>query len=63
MTLGTGTIDWNAMCDEFGLPRQVDGVATGVDGLTFIGLPWLVDMGSANLIALVRDAEALAARW
>jgi putative flavoprotein involved in K+ transport len=49
--------------DEFGLPRQVDGVATGVDGLTFIGLPWLVDMGSANLIALVRDAEALAARW
>lgn len=49
--------------DEFGLPRQVDGVVTGVDGLSFIGLPWLVDMGSANLIGLVRDAEALAARW
>jgi len=48
--------------DEFGLPRQAGGV-TEVPGLTFIGLPWMVDMGSANLVALVRDAEALAARW
>jgi len=48
--------------DAFGLPRHVGGV-TEVPGLTFIGLPWLVDMGSANLVAVVRDAEALAARW
>lgn len=48
--------------DEFGLPLQANGT-TAVEGLTFIGTPWLVDMGSANLVGLVRDAEALAARW
>jgi putative flavoprotein involved in K+ transport len=46
--------------DEFGLPIQTGGI-TAVDGLSFIGTPWLVDMGSANLIGLPRDAEALAA--
>jgi putative flavoprotein involved in K+ transport len=46
--------------DDHGLPRQVDG-RTDVEGLSFIGTPWLVDMGSANLVALVRDADALAA--
>jgi putative flavoprotein involved in K+ transport len=48
--------------DEFGLPIGVGGV-TAVDGLTFIGQPWMVDMASANLVGLVRDAEALSARW
>jgi len=48
--------------DVFGLPRQAGGV-TELPGLTFIGLPWMIDMGSANLVALVRDAERLAARW
>jgi putative flavoprotein involved in K+ transport len=48
--------------DEYGLPRQVGG-ETDVPGLSFIGLPWMVDMASANLVGLVRDAEALAARW
>ena len=48
--------------DEFGLPIG-DGGVTAVDGLTFIGQPWMVDMASANLVGLVRDAEALAARW
>jgi putative flavoprotein involved in K+ transport len=47
--------------DEFGLPHQTGGVSD-VPGLSFIGVPWLVDLGSANLIALVRDAEDLAAR-
>ena len=47
--------------DEFGLPRQVGGV-TDVPGLSFIGTPWMVDMGSANLIAVARDAEALVGR-
>ena len=46
--------------DELGLPRQVGGV-TEVPGLAFLGLPWMVDMGSANLVGLVRDAEALLA--
>jgi putative flavoprotein involved in K+ transport len=56
--------DWIELpvLDETGLPRGEGGVSD-VAGLTFIGLPWMVDMGSANLIGLVRDAEALAARW
>jgi len=44
--------------DDFGLPITRDG-HTDVPGLSFIGTPWLVDMGSANLVGLVRDAEAL----
>lgn len=71
---GIGTILWTSgyrpafdwvrlpVLDEFGLPMQQDG-ATAVEGLTFIGTPWLVDMGSANLVGLVSDAEAIAARW
>jgi putative flavoprotein involved in K+ transport len=48
--------------DEQGLPRQTGG-QTDVPGLTFLGTPWLVDMGSANLVGVIRDAELLAARW
>jgi hypothetical protein len=48
--------------DEFGLP-VTEGGRTRVPGLSFIGTPWLVDMGSANLVGLVRDAEGLAAYW
>jgi len=44
--------------DDFGLPRQKAGV-TDVPGLAFVGTPWLVDMGSANLIAVARDAGAV----
>lgn len=56
--------DWIELpvIDELGLPIG-DGGVTTVDGLTFIGQPWMVDMASANLVGLVRDAEALAARW
>lgn len=56
-------LDWigPSVLDEQGLPRGTGGV-TDVEGLTFIGLPWIVDMGSANLVGLVRDATALAAR-
>lgn len=48
--------------DDFGLP-VTEGGRTRVPGLSFIGTPWLVDMGSANLVGLVRDAEGLAAHW
>ena len=70
---GIGTVLWTSgyrpafgwiefpVLDEFGLPRQVGG-QTEVPGLTFIGTPWMVDMGSANLIAVARDAEALVDR-
>jgi putative flavoprotein involved in K+ transport len=46
--------------DTFGLPVQDKGW-TATPGLGFIGTPWLVDMGSANLVGLVRDAEMLVA--
>jgi putative flavoprotein involved in K+ transport len=57
-------LDWIELpvLDEFGMPIQKRGL-TAFDGLSFIGLPWQVDLGSANLIGLVRDAEALAAAW
>jgi len=48
--------------DELGLPIA-DGGVTHVPGLSFLGTPWLVDMGSANLVGIARDAEALAERW
>lgn len=48
--------------DSDGLPISRGGV-TAIPGLSFLGTPWLVDMGSANLIGLVRDAQALAASW
>jgi putative flavoprotein involved in K+ transport len=47
--------------DDVGLPVQ-DGGRTKVEGLAFIGTPWLVDMSSSNLIGLVRDAEGLVTR-
>jgi hypothetical protein len=57
-------LDWIELpvLDAFGLPRQELG-QSAFNGLSFIGTPWQVDLGSANLIGLVRDAEALAAAW
>lgn len=46
--------------DDMGLPITTDG-RTSVPGLRFIGTPWMVDQGSANLVGIVRDATALAA--
>jgi putative flavoprotein involved in K+ transport len=48
--------------DEYGMPRQQRGV-TEIPGLTFIGLPWMYDMGSANLVGVARDAQHLARLW
>jgi putative flavoprotein involved in K+ transport len=46
--------------DELGLPRQNAGISD-VPGLGFIGTPWMVDMGSANLVAVERDVINLVA--
>lgn len=54
-----GWIDSPAF-DPFGLPLQTRGRSEET-GLAFIGTPWLLDMGSANLVGLLRDAEALVA--
>ena len=48
--------------DDFGLPRQVQGVSD-VPGLTFLGLLWQHNQGSANLGGVAKDAEYLASRW
>jgi putative flavoprotein involved in K+ transport len=45
--------------DAEGLPRHVRGV-TEVPGLFFLGLPWLVDQGSATLFGVGRDGAYLA---
>jgi putative flavoprotein involved in K+ transport len=44
-----------------GVPRQVDGMSEQ-PGLSFIGLPWLRDQGSATLFGVGRDAARLAER-
>ena len=56
--------DWVALpvIDDLGLPIETGGV-TGVPGLSFLGTPFLVDMGSANLVGVERDARALVAGW
>ena len=71
---GIGTVLWTSgyrpafgwidlpILDDVGMPRQYRGISE-IPGLTFIGLPWMHDMGSANLVGLARDAEVLAARW
>jgi len=57
-------LDWITLpvIDDVGLPIQTGGL-TRIPGLSFIGTPWLVDMASANLVGLERDATALASRW
>ncbi len=57
-------LDWIELpiFEDGGMPIHRRGVSS-VPGLTFIGLPWLRGMGSANLIAFVQDAEHLATRW
>jgi putative flavoprotein involved in K+ transport len=47
---------------EFGVPRHVRGM-TDVPGLTFLGLLFQLDNGSANLTGVARDADYLASRW
>jgi putative flavoprotein involved in K+ transport len=48
--------------DEFGAPRHVRGV-TEVPGLTFLGLPWQLNQGSATFLGVANDARYLAERW
>lgn len=48
--------------DEFGAPRHVRRV-TEVPGLTFLGLPWQLNQGSATFFGVANDARYLAERW
>ena len=47
---------------EHGVPKHLRGI-TDVPGLTFIGMLFQLDNGSANLTGVARDAEYLASRW
>jgi putative flavoprotein involved in K+ transport len=47
--------------DEMGFPRHDRGM-TEVAGLAFLGLPWLVDQGSATLFGVKRDGAGLIER-
>lgn len=57
------TFDWLKadVLDDLGLPITDHGL-TAIPGLAFIGTPWLVDMASANLVGLERDAIRLTER-
>lgn len=48
--------------DEFGAPRHVRGL-TETPGLTFLGLPWQLNQGSATFFGVAADAGYLAERW
>lgn len=48
--------------DEFGVPKQVRGISE-VPGLTFLGMLFQHNNGSANLAGVAVDAEYLASRW
>jgi len=48
--------------DAFGVPRHRRGVSD-VQGLSFLGLLWQVDNGSANLAGVATDAAGLAPVW
>ena len=48
--------------DDQDLPATQGGVSS-VPGLSFLGSPWLVDVASANLVGLERDAGTLARAW
>ncbi len=72
-TEGISTVIWAAgyafdfgwlglpILDEFGLPRQVDGI-TEVPGLAFVGLPWMRDQASATLFGAPKDAAVVVER-
>ena len=50
-----------AILDDAGIPIHNRGVSP-VPGLSFIGLPWLRDQGSATLFGVARDGADLAQR-
>jgi putative flavoprotein involved in K+ transport len=45
--------------DEMNYPSNYRGVRSDVEGLYFIGLPWLYTRGSATLGGVYKDAEYL----
>jgi putative flavoprotein involved in K+ transport len=70
---GIGTVLWttgfardytwlDVPLDDFGTPRHHRGVSE-TPGITFIGLLWQKNNGSANLIGVDLDAAYLASRW
>ncbi|HVA87215.1 MAG TPA: hypothetical protein VNF73_12990 [Candidatus Saccharimonadales bacterium] len=48
--------------DAQGAPRHVRGI-TEVTGLSFLGLPWQLNQGSATLLGVGSDAQYLAEQW
>jgi len=48
--------------DDLGVPRHERGISE-VPGLTFLGLLWQHNQGSANFVGVAADADYLASRW
>ena len=48
--------------DDFGFPRTTRGVSD-VPGLSFLGVLWQFNQGSANLVGVAMDARHLAEQW
>ncbi len=54
-------LPWSAAFDDLGFPIQTDGASTFVDGLYFVGVPFLRTRKSPLLLGVGEDAEVVAA--
>jgi putative flavoprotein involved in K+ transport len=70
---GIGTVLWttgftrdyawlDVPLDAFGMPQHERGIS-GTPGLSFLGMLWQKNNGSANLVGVHLDAAYLASRW
>jgi putative flavoprotein involved in K+ transport len=53
-------LPWPAAFDDIGFPIQADGASTVVDGLHFVGVPFLRKRKSPLLIGVGEDASVVA---
>jgi putative flavoprotein involved in K+ transport len=53
-------LPWQAAFDELGFPIQVDGASTVVDGLYFVGVPFMRTRKSPLLLGVGEDAAVVA---
>jgi len=53
-------LPWPAAFDDLGFPIQTDGRSTIVDGLSFVGVPFLRTRKSSLLLGVGEDAAVVA---
>jgi putative flavoprotein involved in K+ transport len=54
-------LPWPEAFDDLGFPIQIDGASTVVDGLYFVGVPFMRTRKSPLLLGVAEDAAVVAA--